>query len=280
MSFQEYRSIPKMNASTLVHGLHSMRRMRRMIQDQPDETTPEKELGVAIHALLLEPDVFKESYCVLPDFHLDEANTTSKGVRSHSKATTYYEQKVIEFEQDNAGKAILTAAQYQNCMSAIEALRSHHSAMTYLTGRYEVTLEGVLFGEPCKGRLDVVGDGFISDLKTCSSASPHAFGRSAANLNYDFKLAFYSLLYREEYGRFPSVFVVSQETSGDFDTCVFDVPEIVIENAVDDVRRVMLQYQICRSRNIWPGVDGGAKSVPLVVPNWKMRDETTEVWDG
>ena len=90
IAWNDYLSIKRMNPSTLVHGIKSMRRLRRAIQDGFPEESNAMRLGSGIHALLLEPDEFDKRFVVMPTFHLDAANTTAKGERTDSKLTNYY----------------------------------------------------------------------------------------------------------------------------------------------------------------------------------------------
>ena len=290
-SFKNYQDIPRMNPSTIVHGLHSMRRLKRYI-DRPleDEPTVCKQLGVATHALLYEPQDFEAAYVVMPQFELDPNNLraaknkteTDADRRTDSKATKYYKDRVKEFSQLHSGKTLISREQYDSCLYAIECIRSHHSAPNLLKKvKVEQTLFGELFGVPFKGRVDMLCDqqNYLADLKTTGNAQPHAFGRMAANLNYDFKLAIYRELFRQTFGTMPDVHILVQEIGGDYDTCVVDVESIVLDNAMDEVRRVVKEYKRCLRTGVWPGVDEGKPSIPLVVPNWKMRDELVEVGD-
>jgi exodeoxyribonuclease VIII len=282
-NFAAYQSIDRMNASTIVHGLHSMLRLHNRIKSGGDEDpTISKELGTTTHVLLLEPEEFERRFVVMPDFHLDpnnlrkakNKNEPEEDRRTDSKATTYYGQRVRDFLAANVGRSVVPREMFDKCLHAIEAIRSHHSAPKYLEGAHtEQQLLGEICGIPFKGRADIVGKGFLCDLKTTSNASPYAFGRSAANLNYDFQLAIYWELYRQEYGEFPEVKIIVQEVGGDYDTCVTNVPDIVLENAVYDVHRVCKDYLQCMESGVWPGVDKGKAEVDLYVPNWKMRDD-------
>lgn len=281
MDFAEYRAIERMNASTLVHGLHSMRRLKRYIdKGVEDEDTLCKALGVATHALLLEPEEFERIYAVMPDYHLLPENKTAKGESTDSKLTKFYKERVKEFCTDNARRIVIGRESYDKCLYAIEQIRSHHSAPSLLVDvKTEQTLTGVIGGIPFKGRIDILGDGFIADLKTTFNASPHVFGRTAANQNYDFKLAIYRELYRQQFGHQPEVKLLVQEIGGDFDTCVVNVADIVLDNAAGEVQRVIDAMKASIYIGKWYGVDQGMKQVELVVPNWKMRDELVEVGD-
>jgi hypothetical protein len=266
-----------------------MRRLNRCIkQGGVEETTVCKELGVSTHTLLFEPEQFEANYVVMPEYHLLPENLrkaknkseTEADRRTDSKATEFYKARVSEFMQDNAGKQVISRYQYDQCLYAIECLRAHHFAPKLLeNAEFEVTLLGEIFGIPAKGRLDIVSVrlNHLTDLKTSVTAHPHKFGRTAANLNYDFKLAWYRELFRQNYSATPDVNIIVQEVSGDFDTCVMQVDGIVLDNAMNEVEEVCKKYKRSMKSGQWFGVDEGKPAVPLVVPNWKMRDELEEV---
>lgn len=282
-SFEQYREIKRMNASTFVHGLRSMRALKRAIDNGGvDEITVAMGTGIGTHVLMLEPSKFEEQYAVMPQFELDANNLrkpknkseTEEDRRTDSKATDYYKARVREFQMLNMGKTIVTREQYDTMLYAIESFHAHHTAPTFLhRASFEVSLLGEICGIEFKGRLDIVGDGYFADLKTCADIRPHQFGRSAANLSYDFKLAIYRELFRQNFHGTPDVVILAQQIGGDFDTCVIEVDQIVLDNAWSEVEEVARKYKRALRENVWPGVDEGKPSIPLVVPNWKMRDE-------
>jgi len=276
----EYETISAMNPSTLVHGIRSMKRLKRVIDNRGiiEETDPMR-LGTGIHALTLEPAEFERQFVVVPDFHLDPENTsgTGKNIKpSESKATKYVKQKVAEFATANAGKKFLSGAQYQSALNAIKAIheRPHLKAMIDRCQK-EITLRGEILGLPMKGRVDLldIQGGEIIDLKTTADCEAYAFGRTFANLNIAFKMAIYRELAQQQYKRTFQCSIIAQETMGDFDNTYYPIPDIALDNALKQVKEVIHQYQGCLESNVWPGVDGGALMSNLVIPNWAMRDD-------
>lgn len=269
----DYASIKRMNPSTLVHGIHSMRRLKRVIDDGYQTKSDAMILGSGIHCLLLEPEQFTARFAVVPGFHLDPRNSKSNGEASQSKATSFYKGAVAEFKEKNANKEFIDADQYNTALSAITAIRSHHIAAGIIEDcEKEVVLTGELFGLPMKGRADLVGD-VLADVKTTRDAAAFPFGRMFVNLHYGFRMAIYRELVRQTTGRELDVLMIAQETSGDFDTAVYRVPDIVLDNALGQVETIIRRYQSCLESGVWPGVDGGAGVLELVVPQWAMSDE-------
>lgn len=277
VSWEEYVSIKKMNVSTLVHGCHSMRRLKRYIDGHRKETQ-EMVLGVAMHSLTLEPDQFEERHCKMPDFHLEPGNVTAKGEQTESKLTKYYKSRVAEFAANNAGKSIIGQHQYDSLLYAIESLRSRPRIASIIDScEKEVTFEESVLGVPFKGRMDLVKKGLIVDLKTTANCHKFAFGRVFVNQRYDFKMSIYRELYRAKYQEDCEVGIICVEIGNDFDCCYVPIPGIVLDNAMDRVVRVLCEYQKCVESGEWPGVDGGADEYELAIPNWSMEDEEESV---
>jgi len=281
----EYETIYAMNPSTLVHGIRSMKRLKRVIDNRGiiEETDPMR-LGTGIHALTLEPAEFERQFVVVPDFHLDAENTsgTGKNIKpSESKATKYVKQKVAEFATANAGKKFLSGAQYQSALNAIKAIheRPHLKAMIDRCQK-EITLRGEILGLPMKGRVDLldIQGGEIIDLKTTADCEAYAFGRTFANLNIAFKMAIYRELARQQFKRTFVCSIIAQETAGDFDNTYYPIPDVALDNALKQVKEVIRQYQTAMETNVWTGCDGGALMSNLVIPNWAMRDDSEIEW--
>lgn len=281
VAWDEYTRIERMNPSTLVAGIKSMRHLFIRMRDGFGEPSDPMRFGTGLHALLLEPDEFESRFCVMPDFHKDELNTTGKGERSDSKATKYYKEQVASFHRENSGKQIVTREQYDRMLFAIESIRSKPAVMELVeSSQKEVTIYGEIDGVACKGRVDLLSPVVLADLKTTADVSPRAFGRTFANLHYGFKMAMYRELVRQNAGD-REVKVIAQETAGDFDTVLYTVDSIILDNAMGRVRSVIADMKAARESGEWHGVDRGMSECVLLVPNWAMTDEESGIdWSG
>lgn len=281
MPFDEYRAMQGMNASTLVKGNKSMLALKNAM-DGTSSQTRAMATGTTVHAMVLEPELFAEKFAVMPAFNLMEENVTAKGDRSTNWGTAFCKQRSQEFlrECQQNGITVVSREDYDIGMRIIEAIGANDAAKEMVANcEKEVVLTGEIGGVVCKARLDLCGDSLISDLKTTSDCSPHAFGRTAANLRYGFRLGFYAALWRQNFSGDPSVHMIAVETAGDFDCCVYDVPEAVLDDGLVQARRLIDRYKECLESGVWPGVDGGDRSLDLWVPNWAMPDDEEElIW--
>lgn len=283
IGWDDYRAIKRMNPSTLAHGKKSMRQLKAVIDGGFYEETNAMRLGTGIHALTLEPEDFEATFAVVPDFHLDPQNKTGKGERSESKATSYYKDRVMEFEIANRGKSIIPGTEYRKALRACEAIAEHPTARRLVKlGQKEQTVFGVIEGVDFKGRMDLVDIeimGCITDVKTTASCDPKLFASVCARLFYILKMSIYRELVRQVTGETLDVKVIAQETSGAHDTVVYDVDPDDLDREFEEVKRILGKYQEAKAKDCWPGIDGGAASLPLRMPSWSVKSEDEEAFD-
>ena len=288
MDWDEYCKLDRMNASTLVYAAHSMKRMKRIMDSGFGEESDAMRLGTGIHVLLLEPDEFEERFVVMPDFENDIGNMRAakrkdepdKERRTTSKQTKYYKAKAAHFKQ-TTDKSILTRAEYDTALHAIEELRSRPHIVEVLDQcEKEQTLLGEIHGVPFKGRVDLlrVKRPLVVDLKTTKDCHKSAFGKQFMRLRYDMKLAIYRELATQRLGEKPEVAVITQEVEGDFDNTFVPVSDAVLDNAWGKVVKLLAKYVEAKKENYWPGVDGGKKLYELVIPNWAMEEDDEMDW--
>jgi hypothetical protein len=295
LAWADYIQVKKMNASTAVNGCRSMLSMHNCIIGCFKEETQPMRMGSGAHALLFEPQEFCNRFCVMPDFHLSEGNMREaknktesfEDRRTDSKATKFYKRAVEKFVADNPDKTIIGRTQYDQCLRAIDAIWARPKMRELVeSSAKEVTVYGEICGVPCKSRLDLLSSYprklKIGDLKTTPNVHKKAFGRRFSDLRYDFKLAFYRDMVRQNVEKSGNIEVelITQELTGDFDNALVPVPEIVLDNAWSKVVEVMTQYKQCLQTNTWPGVDGGKDYYELEIPNWAMDGDEEFDWSS
>jgi len=291
----DYCQVKRMNPSTLVAGCKSMLSLRNLIRDGFREETNAMRMGSGAHALLLEPEEFCNRFCVMPDFHLSELNLraaknkdeTFAERRTDSKLTNFYKREVAAFVADNPDKTIIGQTQYDQCLRAIDAIWARPKMRELVqSSAKEVTIYGEICGVQCKSRLDLFrsyrGKLTIGDLKNTVSVHKRDFGRTFMRLRYDFKLAFYRDMVRQNVENSGNIDVelITQELTGDFDNALVPVPAIVLDNAWSKVVEVMQAYKRCQETNTWPGVDGGKDYYELDIPNWAMDGDEEFDWSS
>ncbi len=279
-TFDAYLKWQGVNASWLGHAFKSWKQFHWVLVNgyQPKTDT---RVGTALHSLaeVLPLDVFDTLFQTMPDFKTSPDNVTTTGKPSTSQ-TSWVKEQEAALIAENPGSEFMSVAESKRCRRMLFAIQTNDEAMSLITNSLrEVSITGELHGVACKSRLDGIRieDSVLWDLKSTRDVSPHQFGRTAANLHYVFKTAFYWLMLRQNGIEATEVKLIAVQDSvpvgdGSFneaaDCVVYPVPMIAIENQFAEIERLLTEYKRCVDMDLWPGVQGQ----PLVIPNWAMGE--------
>lgn len=258
-----YRAWPCVNQSLLQRGLPSRYRggspahMLHYLRT-PTEPTDAMELGTALHAALLEPDLFTDKVTVL---------TETRGRRSNDDKAWW-----AEVEAANAGKVILTPDEWGRVVGMVKRLRAHPKLRRVLntTGENEAA---AVWTDPetglqCKARIDrFVPKVALLDVKTSRNASPEGFAKSMLDFGYHRQAAFYEWGYQVVTGEAtPMVFAVV-ESEAPFEPALHMPDEDAIAVARMQNAAVLRRYARAVETNQWEGY--GRSVHPASVPKWE-----------
>lgn len=175
----EYHSAPGISKSHLdvIAGKSPKHYWHRYLNPDrdPEQPTPAKILGTAIHAIILEPDLFTSGYVANP------------GIERRSNAG---KAEYAAFVAEHKGKIILEDEGYQACLRIRDAVHKHPLAAGLLRapGKSEQSFWALDpdTGELIKCRYDRLqdGGGVALDVKSTEDASPAGFGKSVWNYRY------------------------------------------------------------------------------------------------
>jgi exodeoxyribonuclease VIII len=257
-----YRAAPGVSQSLLKEFKYSAAHAKASM-DGLIEPTKAQELGTAIHTLVLEPEVFKNKYCVAPD------------IKRNSNAG---KEAYAEWATANAGKIPLTVSDITMCSGIANQVETSAAGEMLKTSLKELSFfwTDSETGVFCKGRLDAYTAGIIFDLKTTSgNATSEDFGRAVANFGYHIQAAFYL-------DGLEAAAASSPELSGAFkvDRFLFIVAEkaapygvSVMELAPEDIelgraryKQYLAEYSVCKAENHWPSYSNVIQTVR--VPKW------------
>ena len=177
----EYRADPGVNVSFLKVGVEGSLADMRAYRDHPDPPTDAMEFGTAVHAYLLQPDLFAKTYIVAPKF----SGKGSVAARD-------------EWMEAHKHLNVLTETEHANLLGAASAIAEHKDAAKIIraAGDREVVAiwEHERTGARCKGRIDYanLGVGLLVDIKTSRNARPKPWKRQAADLLYHMQVAHYT----------------------------------------------------------------------------------------
>jgi len=281
ISFDDYCEMPQLNASLLAASLDCWADFKWQ-RDNGYHIDPNvTRVGTAAHLIVeyLPVDKFADYFCVMPDYHLSPFNVTKAGAQSRSSGTEYVREMKAAFA-DNERRTVLTQKEYDRLTRIIKGISANPEAMELIKDSWrEETVDGLIEGVPCKGRVDgLVGD-IEWDLKTCHSIDERSFSSVARRLRYLFKDAFRTMLLAQnevEVGEFKYIVALDERVAdggkpNHAPSCVVvDVPIVCIENYMGLVQDKVRGLRLCEETDRWPGRD----NYTLQLDTWDMPDIT------
>lgn len=228
---------------------------------EPMEQTEAMALGSAVHAALLEPDVFKSKYVVSPGFD----RRTTKGRADYTL-----------FCAESMGKLILNKDEYDHVLAMRESVFDHPKAKDVLSFKMEAEKE-IFFeieGVACKAKLDAIVPEIntVIDFKTARSASAEQFRRDAINMGYDLQAYWYYEAYKAEFGKYPDYYafiVVSKEAP--YPVGFFEVDKEFLDRGRYYAIKYLRKYKECVASNVWPKNES-EDVIAISTPDWALKE--------
>lgn len=236
-----YEDIQALNWSTL-KLLEQSPRMLKFRQTTPRSDTASLHLGRAIHACLLEPDVWAR-YVVIPTF-------SGTGMRA-AKA---------EWLAAHVDALIIGADERELVERCAESVRGHREAMGLIEGGRKE--EAILWtdsetGIACKARLDIVRARDICDIKSTRRGTPREFLRDASALLYHGQCAWYhdgAIAAGVLPTNADRPGVVAVQTTEPYDVMPFRMTEGALCAGRALWQSLIRRFAECSAANFWPGV--------------------------
>ena len=171
------------------------------------------------------------------------------------------------FKEAHKGVTVYMPEDIEEARWCAESLRSNPRSAPLLVGQHELEIDWAIGATACSSRLDVLGDGFITEIKTASCVQPDRF-RSACIGRYAYhaQLAFYRMaaawrtieatraagkVLRDVPRR--ECFIVGVETRAPFDVIVFRLTERCLDAGGRLCHAWLTRLQSCLESDQWPG---------------------------
>jgi len=165
------------------------------------------KMGRLIHLAALEPE---------------KLDTLCHIVEVQSAVTKKYKEKVAEV---GSADFVFTRKEYDKAMYTADALLQNDVWQELTRGaKFEKPAFDILHGYPFRAKADVLGDGYIADLKTTTDLK--GFKWSAKKYSYDVQLYIYCNLFNIHWKDFK--FFAIDKSSGDLG--IYDVEESFYES--------------------------------------------------
>jgi hypothetical protein len=203
----------------------------RCAVESPREPTAPMRLGTTVHKLLLggEPEL-----------------VVYQGERRGNAWK--------DFQRVHPGAEIITADEQDRAARIANAVDDHHLAPRLLAGLHEQNIRWTNLGRECSSTPDVIGDGFVADLKTASTVQPEKFKMGCLRLGYHAQLAFYLDAVRCTLGRtIETAYIVGVETAPPYCVTVLRLTPRTLLEGRKLCRLWMEQLLNCEASGAWPG---------------------------
>ena len=171
----------------------------------------------------------------------------------------YFTGNIEEFRESHPDlfkKDGMLKATYSVCESAITRLEREPLALEYLEGEKQVIVTGEIDGVPCKGKLDVLGDGRIVDLKCMRDFLP--VWKNGERLDfirawgYDIQAYFYTVLVKQTTGEALPFFILAVTKEESPDLLLVEVPDWLIKSAGEVVHHYIRRFDAIKKHEIEP----------------------------
>ena len=234
-------------------------------RENPKEPTQALIFGSAYHTLILEPEKFKEEY-----FTLDrDAMPKPESDFRNSENKAWKERELAK----NEGKIFLSNEDWITLFGMKEALEKYPNFMFLLSnGVAEESYFAEIGGQGVRVRPDYVSKFGIVDLKTCTDASPEAFGRDAAKLKYLIQASLYTdvvTAFRD--GDELPFFFLAQEKTAPYIPQMYRVPSYLIEAGRAQYEEILRALFTAQTTDVWGAYEG-------LEANDGIRDLAFPVW--
>lgn len=252
-----YRKDSGINISTLKELRYSPLRARHR-EMTPVTPTAAMELGTAIHAAILEPDKFFETYGEKP----------SGGKRTKVG-------KELEAEAEKSGKKLLPSKTFADVVTIAERFKASPLGEYLDEALFESSwFYDHEFGRRTKARLDIwqPKSRVIADIKTTQSCDDFEFAREVYKRRYDAQAAYYADIVTAVTGSpVERCLILAIESSEPFDMRIFEITPEYLELGRRDYRRWLARYVRCEATQSWPGYSG--EVFTLEPPKWLDNED-------
>tara|TARA_A200000113_G_scaffold196166_2_gene187066 strand:- start:4083 stop:4919 length:837 start_codon:yes stop_codon:yes gene_type:complete len=235
------------------------------IEGGQKKTTPAMNIGSAVHTLALEPDLFHESYYILP-----------ADVRRDKRSKAYQEH--LDKAQE---RTIIREQELVDIQNMAKALSENKKAVTLLkaSGFIEASIywKDEQTGLDLRCRPDFLrSDGVVIDLKVTNSAEPFKFMKTAYDLCYDVSAAMTAFGYEALYGEplkeyiFLCIEPKAPHIIEAYSTLQeFDEDLTYMRVGQERLDRALTGLADSMKRDYWPSY--ASKIQPLAVPQYELN---------
>lgn len=238
----------------------------RYERENPREPTDAMRLGTVTHTAILEPDKLDALVLIRPD-EIDARTKDGKAALAALNAQAAAEKRMLVKQSD-----------YDRVLRMRDAVHRHPGAQRLLAGaQREVSYfwNDASTQAPLKCRPDILqrfGDDLgLSDIKTCSDASPAGFGRQIAAFDYHLSASFYFSGMEHVEHRTPLFFAfIAVESEAPHGVGVYTLTPDALLAGARKANRAIVAYAEARRTGYWRSYSTLIE--PAQLPAWALRE--------
>jgi len=205
-------------------------------------------IGTLCHLAVLEPDLLPSSYAVKPE-GLDFRTRDGKA-----------------WKESVGDKPIIDSNEEAMLAGMRASVAAHPAAANLLAdSKREVSMFSEhRTGLKLKGRIDVLGDGFVADVKTAEAGDNLGFASAIFRYNYHVQAAMYCQLANVE--RFAFIAV---EKAPPYAVAVYELSPTALQIGLRALNSALELIARCEDSGEWPAY--GATSQIIDLPSWAYK---------
>lgn len=255
MPSDDYHAYPAWNKSSLDLIARSPAHYKF---SAPRESSRAMEIGSAVHAAVLEPEVFKRDYVLLQDVIDRRSSVYKEAVKVHGSALvlTGSEAVMIECIRETVQHAIIK----RPGIAEISVFATCSETGLLIKCRFDYLTLG----------------GAAIDLKTTQDARPVEFSKSVYNYRYHVQDAFYRHVYQCATGKELNSFnFLAVEKEAPYFSAVYELDQDAQEVGKYYAMRDLKTASECERSGHWPMPS--VKDEPLQLPSWAYSQYESDI---
>lgn len=160
----------------------------------------------------------------------------------------------LEFKEANDQAEIATRSEADLAGQIALSVAGSDVAAPFLVGKREHAVKWTTMGRACSTMgIDLLGDGFITELKTASCTEPERFRRAALSMGYHAQLAWYrDAAHSLGWAPISDAYIVAVETRAPFAVTVMHLGDRALEEGAKLCRLWFERLLSCEAVDEWP----------------------------
>lgn len=186
LPFADYLEIDAFSSSMIGPILRSPKHLEQFLKDGID--SDQVTMGALVDCLVLEEEKYPQYFQTTPEIY-----TNAKGEKKpwDLRSSTC---RTMKRQIEDTGRRVITQNDLSVANQIKEEIYRHTSARELLVNcqsQISMVWEDVDTGILCKGRIDVLNEDSLADLKTTHDGSPGGFSRHLNKYHYHCQASFY-----------------------------------------------------------------------------------------